>query len=78
MHFNRRKFSGASKQFFLSTSYFWGSKKAKINFFEEKWDLSAVFYQIEVRVVTKMSSLTDMEKHKMLEMLLKGQIFTHF
>ena len=74
MHFNRRKFSGASKQFY-STSFF-GFKKAKVNFFEEKWDLSAVL--IKLKFGRLQTCLTDIEKHKTLEMLLRAIFFTHF
>ena len=74
MHFNRQKFSVVSKQFY-STSYFW-FKNAKINFFEEKRDLSAVF--IKLKFGWLQTCLTDMEKHKTLEMLLRADFLRIF
>ena len=69
MHFNRRKFSGASKQFY-STSYFQvGFKNAKINYFEEKMGLECSL--IKLKFGWLQTCLTDMEKHKTLEMLLR-------
>ena len=48
-------------------------KNAKINFFEEKKDLSAVF--IELKCGLLQTCLTDMKKHKTLEMLLRAYFY---
>ena len=74
MHINRRKFSGASKQFY-STSYFLGSKILK-SFFLRKMGLECSFYQIEVWVVINMSN--GHEKNKTLEMLLRADFLRIF
>ena len=75
MHFNRRKFRGASEQFH-STSQILGSKMLKSTFFEDKWDLSAVF--IELKGGWIQTGLTDIKKRKTLEMLLRADFLRIF
>ena len=53
-----------------------GLKNAKINFFEEKKDLSAVF--IESKFGLLQICLSDMKKHETLEKLLRAGFFMHF
>ena len=60
---------------FIEPRIFW-FKNAKINFFEEKWDLSAVF--IKLKFGCLQTCLTDMEKHKTLEMLLRADFLRIF
>ena len=71
MHSNRRKLSGASNSFIPPHSL--GFKNAKINFFEDKEDLSAVF--IELKCGWLQIYLTDMKKHKTLEKLLRADFY---
>ena len=59
----------------IPTRIFW-FKNAKINFFEEKWELSTVF--IKLKFGWLQACLTDMEKHKMLEMLLRADFLCIF
>ena len=54
---------------------FW-LKNAKINLFEEKRDLSAVF--IELKCGLLQTCLTDMKKHNTLEMLLRAYFYAFF
>ena len=76
VHYNGRKFSGATEQFY-STSQFFVFKNAKINFFDEQRDLSAVF--IELKCWWLQTCLTDMKKkHKTLEMLLRADFLRIF
>ena len=53
-----------------------GMKNAKINFFEEKMDLSVVF--IESKFGLLQTCLSDMKKHETLEMLLRADFFNAF
>ena len=69
MHFNRQKFSGASKHQFL------GSKVLKSSFMKKK-GLECSFCQIEVLVVTKIAN--QHKKHKMLAMLLRADFLRIF
>ena len=74
MHFNRRKFSGASEQFY-STLKFLGVKMLTSTFLKKK-GLECSFYRIEVQMVTNMSN--GHEQHKALKMLLRADFLRIF
>ena len=54
MHFNGLKLSGPLEEFSI-TSQFW-AKKCKNKFFEENKGFECIFFQIEVQVISNLSS----------------------
>ena len=56
---------------FIPPRIFWGSKMLKSTFLENNWDLTAVF--IKLKFGWLQTCLTDMEKHKTLEMFENHQ-----
>ena len=66
MHFNGPKLSSALEEFFLSLHNFW-VQKCQNQLLEENKRFNCSFDQIEVQVITNLSS--RLEKHQILEFL---------
>ena len=74
MHFNGQTFSGILEQLSFTTKFF--GLKCKNHLFNEKKCFKCSFYEIEECVVTNLS--TRLEKHQLIEILLKVDFFTIF
>ena len=77
MHFNGHKLTGALEEFSITSQLFWAQKCKNQNLKNKGFECS-FFFQIEVHVISNLSSQLEKKPHQTPEFLLMNYVFMIF